>query len=120
ETFAHGQDIRDTFGLPAQSSGRLRHIAHLAIAARPFSFAVNGLPLPEDPVRVELCFGDTKWTWGPEDAPQRVAGDALDFALLATRRRHRDDCDVQGEGVDAARWLDIVQAYAGAPGRGRP
>lgn len=120
ETFAHGQDIRDTFGLPAQRSDRLRHIAHLAVAARPFSFAANDLPVPEDPVRVELRSGDALWTWGPEDAAQRVSGDALDFALLATRRRHRDDCDVRADGVDATRWLDIAQAYAGPPGPGRP
>lgn len=119
ETFAHGQDIRDTFGFPAQRTDRLRHVAHLAVAARPFSFAVNGLPVPEDPMRVELRSGEAVWTWGREDAAQWVTGDALDFALLATRRRHRDDAAVKAVGGDASQWLSIIQAYAGPPGSGR-
>src|SRR5215471_10202124 len=31
ETWAHGQDIRDAFGLPPCVSGRLRHIARLGV-----------------------------------------------------------------------------------------
>lgn len=119
ETFAHGQDIRDTFGLAPVGSERLRHIAHLGLAARAFSFQVNGLPVPEEPVRLELRFDGAIWTWGPQDASQRVVGDALDFALLVTRRRHRSDCNVEATGVEADQWLEISQAYAGTPGEGR-
>ena len=119
ETFAHGQDVRDALGLAPVRSPRLRHIAHLAVAARPYSFAVNGLPAPAEDIRVELASDGDTWTWGPGDAGQRVTGDALDFALLATRRRHREDCAVQASGALADQWLDIVQAYAGPPGDGR-
>src|SRR5256885_3166197 len=31
------------------------------------------------------------WTWGPAEAENRVSGPALDFCLLVTQRRHRDD-----------------------------
>jgi len=119
ETFAHGQDVRDALGLAPVRSPRLRHIAHLAVAARPYSFAVNSLPVPDRDIRVELDSEGETWSWGPDDAGQRVAGDALDFALLATRRRHRDDCAVQATGDLADQWLDIIQAYAGPPGEGR-
>ncbi len=119
ETFAHGQDIRDTFGLAPAGSDRLRHIAHLALAARAFSFEVNDLPVPEGPIRLELRFDGATWTWGPEDVPHRVVGEALDFALLATRRRHRNDCKLRAEGEAADQWLNIIQAYAGPPGPGR-
>jgi uncharacterized protein (TIGR03084 family) len=59
------------------------------------------------------------WTYGPEDAEQRATGPALDFCLLATRRRHRADLALRAEGKDADQWLDIAQAFAGAPGTGR-
>ncbi|NKX54777.1 TIGR03084 family metal-binding protein [Arthrobacter mobilis] len=119
ETFAHGQDIRDALGLPPVASPRLRHVAHLAVAARDFSFRGRGLPAPAEPFRIELAYDGESWGWGPEDAAQRVAGQALDFALLATRRRHRADCRLEARGADAQRWLEIAQAYAGDPGPGR-
>ena len=60
------------------------------------------------------------WTWGPENAAQRVTGPALDFCLRVTRRRHRDDLALQATGPDADRWLDVAQAFAGPPGKARP
>ena len=87
---------------------------------RDFAFAINGLTAPADPFRVELAApdGDT-WTWGPQDAAQRVTGSAEDFCLLVTQRRSPSDLDVTAVGDDAKRWLTIAQAFAGPPGPGR-
>ena len=120
ETWAHGQDIADAVGVFREPTARLRHVAHLGVAARPYSFTANGLPPPASPVRVELAgpAGET-WTWGPADATDRVTGPALDFCLLVTRRRHRDDTVVEATGPGARQWLAIAQAFAGPPGAGR-
>jgi uncharacterized protein (TIGR03084 family) len=119
EVWAHGQDVADTLGIEREPTERLRSIAHLGVTARPYSFAVNGLPALERPVRVELTGpGGVLWTWG-EGAPDRVVGDALDFCLVVTRRRHVEDTDLIAEGPVARRWLEIAQAYAGPPGPGR-
>ncbi|WP_425552554.1 hypothetical protein [Kocuria aegyptia] len=75
---------------------------------------------PAEPFRVELTHEDETWTWGPTEAGQRVHGPALDFVLLATRRRHRQGGSLVAEGPDADAWLDIAQAFAGRPGPGRP
>jgi uncharacterized protein (TIGR03084 family) len=81
---------------------------------------MNGLLPPEVPIRVELVAPDGAiWTWGPADAPERVSGPALDFCLLATQRRHRDDLSVMAKGPNADAWLRIAQAFAGPPGPGR-
>jgi hypothetical protein len=48
-----------------------------------------------------------------------VSGPALDFCLLVTQRRHRDDLALVAEGPDADHWLDIAQAFAGPSGEGR-
>ena len=75
---------------------------------------------PAEPFRVELTGPDGDlWTWGPDDAAQRVTGPALDFCLLVTQRAHRADLDLVAEGPDADQWLDIAQAFAGPPGGGR-
>ena len=75
---------------------------------------------PDGEVRVELLSpsGET-WTWGPEDAADRVSGSALDFCLVVTQRRHRDDVDLVIEGPAADGWMSIAQAFAGGPGEGR-
>ena len=121
ETWAHGLDITDALGLPPTVSPRLRHVAHIGVRTRNFAFAQRGLPAPDEPFRVELAAPDgSTWTWGPEDAEQRVTGPALDFCLRVTRRRHRADLALRATGADADRWLDIAQAFAGPPGEDRP
>jgi uncharacterized protein (TIGR03084 family) len=121
ETWAHGQDILDTFGITRVPTGRLRHVADIGIRARRYSYAVNGLEMPADPIRVELAAPDGQgWTWGPADARDRVTGDALDFCLVVTQRRHRDDTRLGVRGPAATQWIGIAQAFAGAAGTGRP
>jgi uncharacterized protein (TIGR03084 family) len=120
ETWAHGQDIADTVGAQRQPTHRLRHVAHIGVAARAFSYAEHQLPAPADPVRVELVAPSGElWTWGPSGAPDRVTGPALDFCLLVTQRRHRQDTAVVAVGPMASQWLSIAQAFAGPPGAGR-
>jgi uncharacterized protein (TIGR03084 family) len=121
ETWAHGQDIIDTLGVDRPGTDRLRHIAHLGVVTRGFSFTVHGQPVPAEPVRVELTGPDgTEWSWGPAGADDLVTGEALDFCLLVTQRRHRRDTGLRATGPVAGAWLDLAQAFAGPPGPGRP
>jgi uncharacterized protein (TIGR03084 family) len=121
ETWAHTQDIADALGVSREPTGRLRHVAHIGVGARAFSYAVRGKTQPPVPVRVELTAPDgTLWTWGPAEAEDRVTGPALDFCLLVTQRRHRDDLALAVEGPTATEWMAIAQAFAGPPGPGRP
>ncbi|MDG9727653.1 TIGR03084 family metal-binding protein [Streptomyces sp. DH41] len=121
ETWAHGLDIADTLGVTRPPTDRLRHVARIGVRARDFAHATHGLTPPAEPFRVELTApGGDVWTYGPEDAAQRVTGPALDFCLLVTQRAHRADIALTAEGPDAHRWLDIAQAFAGPPGTGRP
>ncbi|KOG36910.1 TIGR03084 family metal-binding protein [Streptomyces resistomycificus] len=121
ETWAHGQDVADTLGVERPPTDRLRHVARIGVRARDYAFGMRGLTPPAEEFRVELAApsGDL-WTYGPDDASQRVTGPALDFCLLVTWRAHRDDLAVRADGPDADRWLDIAQAFAGPPGTGRP
>ena len=120
ETWAHGQDVVDALGITRVPTRRLRHIADLGVRTRAFSFTVRGLPVPEAPVfvRLDAPDGDT-WTWGPDDAADRVLGPALDFCLVVTRRRHPADTRLVAEGRAAAAWLSVAQAFAGPPTPGR-
>jgi uncharacterized protein (TIGR03084 family) len=121
ETWAHGQDVADALGVHRPATGRLRNIAHLGVVTMGFSFTVRGEPVPTAPVRVELAAPDgTTWSWGAPEAADSVRGDALDFCLLVTQRRHLADTGLRATGPVAVAWLDLAQAFAGPPGPGRP
>ena len=120
ETWAHALDVYDALGATPEQTDRIRHVAHIGVRTRGFSFAANELPVPDADVRVTLTApsGDT-WTWGDDDAPEAVAGSAVDFCLLVTQRVHRDDTDLVADGAGAEAWLRIAQCFAGPPGAGR-
>lgn len=120
ETWAHGLDIADALGVDVSPTIRIKSIAHLGVRTRDFAFNVHHLTPPAEPFRVELTAPDGGlWTWGPEDAVQRVSGSALDFCYLVTQRRPLAELDIVGHGDDAQQWLTIAQAFAGPPGSGR-
>lgn len=120
ETWAHGQDIADAIGTAREPTARLRHVAHIGVAALPYSYAARGLPPPDAPVRVELTAPSGEvWTWGPDGVRDRITGPALDFCFLVTQRRHRADTAVVAAGPVADQWLSIAQSFAGPPGAGR-
>jgi uncharacterized protein (TIGR03084 family) len=120
ETWAHSLDVHDALGVGHEPTDRIRHVAHLGVRTRNFAFGVHGLEPPPEEFRVELTAPSGElWAWGPVDAAQSVRGPAYDFCLRVTQRRHRDDLDLVAVGPDAERWLDLAQAFAGPPGRGR-
>ncbi|NMN98478.1 maleylpyruvate isomerase family mycothiol-dependent enzyme [Antrihabitans stalactiti] len=120
EAWAHTLDIADTIGVEVVGTDRLKYIAELAVHNQKASFDAHNQPLPDEEIRVELSLPSGKtWTGGHAHTSQRVLGSALDFALVATRRRHREDTALQAVGHEADRWLEIVQAYQGSPGAGR-
>ncbi len=119
ETWAHGQDVADALGQVREPTARLRHVAHIGVRTHGFAHLVNSLDPPVAPVRVELTGPDgSTWIWN-DDATDTVRGPALDFCLLVTQRRHRDDLALVAEGPVAQQWLTVAQAFAGPPGAGR-
>ncbi len=122
ETWAHGQDIADTLAATRTPTARLRHVAHIGVGARRFSYVANGQPIDDTPVYVELVApsGD-HWTWGDPAAADAnaVRGAALDFCLVTTQRRHIADAALDVRGEAALAWMSIAQAFAGPPGAGR-
>jgi len=120
ETWAHSLDVHQALGAELEPNDRIRHVAHLGVRTRNFAFSVQGLDAPTEEFRISLTApsGDL-WTWGPEDATQKVTGAAYDFCLLVTQRIHRDDTDLKAVGDDAEKWLTIAQAFAGPAGGGR-
>ena len=118
EYWAHGQDVVDALGITRTPTARLKHIAHLGVRTRGFSYAVGGLTPPEGDVRVTLEAPDgSTWEWGSGD--DAVQGKAEDFCLRVTQRRHRDDTSLVTTGPLSDDWMDHAQCFAGLPTEGR-
>lgn len=116
ETWAHGQDVVDVVGAERPPTDRLRHVAQLGVITRGWSYVNRGREAPATPVRVELTSPSGEvWAFGPDEAEQSVTGDAVDFCLVVTQRRHVDDTGLTMVGDAAREWMEIAQAFAGAP-----
>ncbi|MGH2633059.1 MAG: TIGR03084 family metal-binding protein, partial [Tepidiformaceae bacterium] len=72
------------------------------------------------PIRIELVApSGTLWMMGEESDTDRIAGSATDFCRVVTQRRNLADTGLRVDGPAAAEWMQIAQAFAGPPGRGR-
>ncbi len=120
ETWAHGLDCFNAIGAEPVDTDRLRHVALLAYMARPFAYQINGLPAPDSSLRIELILPSGKmWAVGDETSIDRIRGEAGEFCRVAVRRRHWKDMNLEIEGDEAKRFIEIAQTYAGPPGSGR-
>ena len=116
ETWAHGQDVATTLGKRIPATDRLRHVCHIGVTTRGWSYVNRGLAVPEAPVRVELIGpSGAVWTWGEQDAAQSVTGDAIDFCLVVTQRATVQETALRCVGDVAADWMRRAQAFAGGP-----
>jgi uncharacterized protein (TIGR03084 family) len=116
ETWAHGQDVVDAVGAARPATDRLRHICRIGFITRGWSYANRGQEPPPGDVRLELTSpSGERWRWGPDGAPDVVAGPAVDFCLVVTQRRHVDDTGLRVEGAAARDWMARAQAFAGPP-----
>ncbi|MEM7322752.1 MAG: TIGR03084 family metal-binding protein [Actinomycetota bacterium] len=116
ETWSHGQDVADTIGVAWPPTDRLRHVAHIGVSTRGWSYVNRGLDAPDGPVHVALTSpsGET-WHWGADDATDRISGPAEEFCLVVTQRRRPEETSLVAEGPLAEEWIEIAQAFAGPP-----
>lgn len=116
ETWAHGQDIFDTFRIRRINGAGLKHVAHLGVTTFAWSFRIRGLTVPDVRPRVELSgpLGEP-WEWGEPHGENRIWGDAAEFCLVVTQRRNVADTRLHFQGEHAGKWLSIAQAFAGVP-----
>jgi uncharacterized protein (TIGR03084 family) len=113
-------------GVRREPTERLRHVAHLGVRARRFSYLVRGHDVPPGRIDVDLRSPAGEWwTWttGASDDHESVStveGSALDFCLVVTQRRNVADTGLLISGETATDWMSVAQAFAGPPGPGRP
>lgn len=114
ELWAHSVDLYDALGREPVVTDRITNVLFLSWQARPNAYRINGLTLPETPVRLELKLPSGEiWARGETGAENVIRGSARDWALVAVRRRAWADTDLEVTGKEARRYADVVQTFAG-------
>lgn len=116
ENWAHGYDILTALQKEPSRTDRLVHICYLGYRTISWSFIVNGLDPPKEDFYISVILPSKKQvTFGNQDAPNKIYGDAYELALVVTQRKNVNETSIQASGPSAQKWLSIAQAFAGAP-----
>jgi uncharacterized protein (TIGR03084 family) len=120
ECWSHGLDVVDVVAADRAPTLRLKHIAHLGVRTRNFSYVTRGLEPNAEPVRVELFAPDGEvWLFGDPASEQIIKGPADEFCMVVTQRRNVADTNLEVVGPAATEWMQYAQAFAGPAGKGR-
>lgn len=113
ESWIHTGDIAAAVGADAVVDERLWHIARLAWRTLPYAFSRSDAAL-SGPVAVRLAApSGESWAFEPDEpATTTVTGSALDWCLLAARRKAAEETSLRAEGPDADAVLALARTYA--------
>ena len=115
ETWAHGLDCFAALDAVPVDTPRLRHVCHLGYRALPHAFRVAGEPQPAPLEDLQLVLDAPDggvWCFGGDDAPQRVRGQAGEWARLAVQRLPLSATrTLRAEGPLAEGALRVARAF---------
>ena len=116
ETWSHGQEVFDVFGVARQDEDRIRNIAELGVRTFGYTFTNRGIERPAVKPFVRLTApSGAEWTWNEESDTDYVAGPATEFCQVVTQTRNIADVGLEVCGDAANRWMAIAQCFAGGP-----
>ena len=116
ETWAHGQAAFDALGAVRVNRDSIRGIAVLGVNTYGWTYAVRGLPAPDQKPFVELTASSGAiWRFGEEQADERIEGLAEEFCQVVTQTRNIADTKLRVSGANAADWMARAQCFAGPP-----
>lgn len=116
ETWAHGQEVFDTFGVVRKDEDRVKNVAVLGVNTYGWTFANRSIDVPGDMpyLRLRAPSGEI-WEWGEVDEASLIEGDASEFCQVVTQTRNIGDTSLKVVGETATRWMEIAQCFAGGP-----
>ena len=113
ETWAHGLDVFAALGREPVDTDRLGHVAWIGVRALPYAYSFAGVEPPADPLRVELTSpSGAAWTFGPDDAPNRIVGPASQLCRVFVQRLPASEAhDLLAHGDGARLALQSARAF---------
>ena len=123
ETWAHGQEVFDRFGVVRKESDTIKNIVHLGNTTFFWTFANRNLQIPEKAPHLILQSPSEKiWKWNESFNDELIFGKAVEFAQVVTQVRNFEDTNLTINGTIATEWMKYAQCFAGPaedpPGKG--
>jgi uncharacterized protein (TIGR03084 family) len=116
ETWAHGQEIYDVFGLERTQTDRIKNIVVIGINTFGWTHKNRGEAVPAQMPTVSLTAPSGEhWLWGEPDSDEMIQGDAAEFCMVVTQTRNIADTALQVSGPVAQHWMAHAQCFAGPP-----
>ena len=123
ETWAHGLDVRAALGAPPLDTDRLAHVAWLATRRCPTPTRSRAREPPPEPLRGRAHAAvRAPWTYGPDDAPDRITGTAGEYCRVFVQRlpATADTSLGRARATRPRRALEVARAYPLIAERRRP
>jgi uncharacterized protein (TIGR03084 family) len=116
ETWAHGQEVYDQLGSVRLNKDRIRNIVVLGVNTYAWTFSNRKQPVPEPmPYLVLTSPSGEIWTYGEDQADNRIEGAAEEFCQVVTQVRNVADTRLTVLGTNATAWMEQAQCFAGPP-----
>lgn len=116
ETWAHGQAIYDLLGIVRENEDWIKNVVVIGVNTYGWTFKVRGQTPPDPMPWLSLTAPSGEiWTFGEENAAERIEGLAEEFAQVVTQTRNIADTALAVTGPNAAAWMAAAQCFAGGP-----
>jgi len=116
ETWAHGQEVYDHLGVVRVNQDRIRNIVVLGVNTFGWTYQTRGEMPPGAMPYLELTAPSGEvWTYGDDNANERIEGPAEAFCQVVTQVRNVADTDLKTTGDGARDWMSKAQCFAGGP-----
>lgn len=116
ETWSHGQEVYDVFGLQRENADRIKNIVVIGINTFGWTHKNRGETVPEQMPTVSLTAPSGEhWIWGEPDASNIIEGSADEFCMVVTQTRNIADTSLRVSGPVASHWMAHAQCFAGPP-----
>lgn len=116
ETWAHGQEVYDHFGIRRVNSDRIKNIVILGVNTYGWTYKTRGeKPLGELPHLTLTAPSGLVWEFGAPNDSDRIVGLAEEFCQVVTQTRNIADTALDVYGAAATDWMSKAQCFAGPP-----
>lgn len=114
ETWAHGQEIFDHFGVERRNEDRIRNVVILGLNTFRWTYQARGEEPPGPPPLLQLTApGGESWRFGEETGSGVIEGEAAEFCQVVTQTRNVADTKLKVTGAIANDWMSKAQCFAG-------
>lgn len=116
ETWAHGQEVYDHFGIRRKNTDRIKNIVVLGVNTYGWTYKTRGeKPLGDLPHLALTSPSNEIWEFGTPSETDKIVGLAEEFCQVVTQTRNIADTDLAVKGAIAEDWMSKAQCFAGGP-----